>query len=128
MDAEARALRLEVGAEVRAPDEVIRNIDLFLAMHAAFPHRLQLLELRATLARDRLHDCGLALPTYRRLAEEAAGAQAARAQAWRGLCAADQGRISEANEAFASALALDVEEPLRTNVELRQMELANPSN
>ena len=100
--ADARALRLELWARGADPAEAVAAIDRFLSEDPDNPRRLNLLELAATLARDRLEDCGLALPLYRTLSREADGAAAERAKAWRGLCARALGLSDEANTAFES--------------------------
>ncbi len=102
-DAEIRALRLEVEQEVHEPLEVIRHIDLFLAMYPTYPNRLAYLRMRATLARDGMQDCERALPTYRRLAQEDSGQHAIEALAWQGLCAMEEGQTVEAIRALGQA-------------------------
>jgi hypothetical protein len=75
-----------------------------------------LLELRGDLARNKLRDCELALPSYRELASSSSGAQQARAEALRGLCAASVGRVDEARTALLLSLQLGLEPPLWSEV------------
>lgn len=113
---EAEALRLEVGARIRPAQHVVHDIDVFLEARPAAGRRTSLLELRATLQRAQLHDCGAALPSYEALARESTGQTRARAEAWRGLCALQLGRTEEARAALQSAAELRVAEPLFTEV------------
>jgi hypothetical protein len=104
-DAEALTLALEVEAVHGNPTEVGDKIGAYLAAHPHSPRRHGLLQLRAQLHRDQ-RDCALALRDYRVLARETQGADAARAQAWRGLCARELGLLDEAAEALTLAEAL----------------------
>ena len=70
--------------------------------------------MRATLARDRLQDCGLALPSYRWLDERGDEPEIS---AWRGICAQSLGLMDEADAALARAVALGVSGPLRERVD-----------
>lgn len=107
---------LEVSADVRSPKAVIDTIDWFLLTRPRTAHRNALLALRGDLARNGLRDCGLALPSYRELAGTSSGAQQARAEALRGLCAASVGRVDEARTALLSSLQLGLEPPLWSEV------------
>jgi hypothetical protein len=57
--------------------------------------------MAATVARARLQDCALARPFYAPLAVDPTSPRMARANAYLGLCAAADGKASEAAEAFA---------------------------
>lgn len=114
---EVSALRLEVAAELEDPRTVVADLETWLARWPDHPRRLALLELHATLARDRLQDCGLALPSYRALGLEAGPTSAARAETWRGLCALQLGDRTEARQALTRAGELGVPEDLAARVE-----------
>ncbi len=116
MAPEAAALRLELAAELEPPRVVVADLDLWLRANLEHPRRLALLELQATLARDQLQDCELALPPYRALALEAPVTLAARAEALRGLCALEIGNREEARTALARAVELGVDASLTTDV------------
>lgn len=111
--AEVEALVLE--AALIDPVEAVAAVDAWLASHPESPRRLALLEVRAHVARERLHDCSLALPALRELARLASGGRRAEAEAWRGLCATDP---AERDGALREALRLGVVPPLRDEVEL----------
>jgi hypothetical protein len=113
---EALPTAIEVAAEVREPQVVIDTIDWFLQTHPRSVRRKVLLELRGDLARNKLRDCELALPSYRELASSSSGAQQARAEALRGLCAASVGRVDEARTALLLSLQLGLEPPLWSEV------------
>ena len=107
---------LDVAASVRPPEVVLATIDWFLSTRPRSAHRKALLELRGDLARDRMRNCEIALPSYRELAGTASGSQQARAEALRGLCAASVGRVDEAKTALVTSLQLGVDLPLRSEV------------
>ena len=116
-EVDAAALQLEVEGRIRPVWQIVPEIDAFLQAHPGTPRRLSLLELRATLHREN-QDCEEALPTYRTLATEAVGDQAARAEAWRGLCARQLGRDGEARASLRRALDLGLTHPLEAEVRL----------
>jgi hypothetical protein len=126
MAPEAAALRLEVAAELEPPRIVVADLDVWLRANLEHPRRLALLELQATLARDHLQDCALALPPYRALAIEATVTQAARAEALRGLCALEIGDRDEARTALARAVELGVDATLAADVTAAQAVLKQP--
>ena len=123
LHAEALATALEVAAGLREPTVVIAGIDGFLAEHGSSPRALALTELRGDLSRNGLHDCASALPSYRTVAADTTGQRRARAEAWRGLCAAGLGQREEALEALRASLRLGVSGSLRDEVELALGEL-----
>ena len=97
--AEVEALRVEATAQSGRHREAFDLAGAFCAAHPANPRRNQLLWLQATVARDRLHDCGLALEPYRELAA-LPGDAGADATYFRAVCALDQQLLDEAAEAF----------------------------
>jgi hypothetical protein len=113
---ELSAVRLEATADLEPARSVVAAVDAWLDRYQDHPRRVAMLSLRATLARDRLRDCALALPTYRTLAVEAPADIAAEAEAWRGLCAIQVGRRDEARTALDRARTLGVAGPLRGDV------------
>ncbi len=74
--AEVRALRVEALAEAGRPVEALAAAERFLDLHPDDPRRPQVRWLEATVARDRLQDCGRALPAYAELAAAAGPFQA----------------------------------------------------
>lgn len=126
MAPEAAALRLELTAELEPPRVVVADLDTWLRANLEHPRRLAMLELQATLARDRLQDCELALPPYRALATEAPVRLAARAEALRGLCALEVGDREEARTALARAVELGVDDALVDDVTAAQALLGQP--
>jgi hypothetical protein len=126
MAPEAAALRLELAAELEPPRVVVADLDVWLRANLEHPRRLAFLELQATLARDRLQDCELALPPYRALAIEAPVTLAARAEALRGLCALEIGDREEARTALARAVELGVDASLAPDVMAAQALLEQP--
>lgn len=116
-------------AEVRASRlpsrQAVQMLSDLRASRPGLPRRLDLLELQAEIAKDGLRDCGLALPAYRELAAASTGLQRAEAQAWRGICAHNQGFTAEAHQALESAKAGPLPAELRDVVvqALERMEL-----
>lgn len=126
MAPEATVLRLELAAELEPPRVVVADLEAWLRENLEHPRRLALLELQATLARDRLQDCELAMSPYRALAIEAPVALAARAEALRGLCALEIGARDEARTALANAVELGVDGALAADVTAAQALLEQP--
>ncbi len=113
---EARVAHVEFVA-VDDPAAAVVAIDDWLSDEPETPRRISLIRMRATLARDRLKDCGLALPSYRVLDDELSDPEAA---AWRGICAAALDLGEEARDALERADRGNLQEPLRLRVrELR---------
>lgn len=83
---EASALRLALLAELLPAEEVLPDLDTWLAAHPQHARSLEVELLRATVAREQLDDCDLALPSYARVAREASGSLQATAQAWLEHC------------------------------------------
>jgi hypothetical protein len=83
---EAGALRLELLAELLPGEEVMPDVDAWLAHHPQHARSLEVELLRATVAREQLDDCALAMPSYARVAREASGSLQANAQAWLEHC------------------------------------------
>ncbi len=84
--AEASALRLDLLAEQLPGEEVMPELDAWLTDHPDHARSLEIELLRATVAREQLGDCTLALPSYERVARKASGALQANAQAWAEHC------------------------------------------
>jgi len=84
--ADAAMLRLELLPSLLPGEEVIAELDTWLLRYPAHPRRLEAHYLRATVAREQLEDCGLALPSYERVAREATGTLRQRAQQWSAAC------------------------------------------
>jgi hypothetical protein len=97
-----------------APDDVLGQIDAFVAGGHDATLTDEAFRLGATLAKDGLHDCERALPYYRAVVDRHGPIDAS---AWRGLCAASTGRTDEARAALHAALDGGVKPPLRTTVE-----------
>jgi len=108
---EARTLHIQ-HLSIADPAGAVSAIDGLLEAEPETPRRVSLLRMRATLARDRLQDCGLALGSYRIL--DALGD--VEAAAWRGICAHSLGFDEEAEDALQRAESLGVSEPLLTRV------------
>ena len=101
---EVAAVVLGVRARIDLPEEVLADLDAWLAEHPRHPRHPDLLEARATVARARLRRCDLALPSYRALARRSVGVRRQRALAWQGLCASGMGLSAEARTALQAAL------------------------
>ncbi len=86
LETEASALRLGLLAQQLPGEEVLPELDTWLAGHPDHARSLELELLRATVAREQLGDCGLALSSYTRVAREATGTLQATAQAWADYC------------------------------------------
>ena len=86
MEAEAEALRLDLLATLLPGEEVMPELPTWLADHPDHPRGLEIELLRATVAREQLDDCDLALPSYTRVAREASGPLQAHARAWAEHC------------------------------------------
>jgi len=86
LTAEAEALRLDLLATLLPGEEVLPELDAWLADHPDHPRSLEIELLRATVAREQLDDCVLALPSYTRVAREASGPLQAHARAWAEHC------------------------------------------
>jgi hypothetical protein len=112
-EAAVHALRLR--AESADPVETLARLGSYLEQHG---EREDVLELRADVLRGRLGDCGAAVADYRRLSAAADPRRAARAIAWRGLCAVEAGAERDAQLLLEAALLAGVEPPLRERVEL----------
>ena len=100
---DATALRLEIATDLEAPAVVLDDVIAWLDAWPGHPRRLAMLELGATVARDRLRDCARALPLYRELSERVGVSKAPSMLALRGLCALDVGEREEAQEALTRA-------------------------
>ncbi len=108
MATEIRALQVETLAEAGQYREAHDHAQAFCADYADSPWVTQMLWVQATMARDRLHDCGLALPAYRQLVDRIGdGPRAAEANYMRAVCAEDLGLDDEARAAVRRSLALD---------------------
>ena len=109
---EAEATRLEALARAGRYAEAFETGGQFCRNHPDSPRRTQIMWLRATVARDRLQNCELALPIYRELVlllgESAAGAEASYFLA---VCALEQGQRDEAVLALNRSLALAPDGP-----------------
>ncbi len=114
---EAHALALEVRARIDPPEQVLQELDDWLALNPRHPRMPDLLEARATVARARLERCDQALPSYRTLAHRTRGMQQARALAWQGLCASGMGLSNEARVALRASLQAGVDGELAEAVE-----------
>ncbi len=100
---EVEAFRVEATAQSGRHREAFDLAGAFCAAHPDNPRRNQLLWLQATVARDRLRDCGLALDPYRELAA-LPGDTGADATYFRAVCALDQQLVEEAAAAFQAYL------------------------
>jgi len=100
---EVEAFRVEAVAQTGRHREAFDLAGAFCVAHPASPRRNQLLWLRATVARDRLHDCSLALDPYRELAA-LPGSTGAEAAYYRAVCALEQQLLDEASTAFGQYL------------------------
>ncbi len=87
--AEAGVMRLQLVAETLPGEEVLPQVDAWLEAHPSNGRALEVELLRATVAREQLEDCALALPSYARVASEADGALREHAQAWLEYCRAE---------------------------------------
>lgn len=96
---EVEAFRVEATAQAGRHREAFDLADAFCAAHPGSPRRNQLRWLQATVARDRLHDCGLALEPYRELSA-LPGDTGADATYFHAVCALDQQLLDEASAAF----------------------------
>ncbi len=109
---EAEATRLEALADAGRYAEAFVKAGEFCRAHPASPRRTQILWLQATVARDRLKDCELALPVYRELValegETAAGAEA---NYFLAVCALERGLRTEAAQALNRSLAASPDGP-----------------
>ena len=101
---EVMALKVEALTDAGAYRDAIDTARDYCLTHESGPRREEVRWLEATVARDRLHDCELALAPYRELAESSA-ARRGEAQYYRGMCAFDTGRTDEARAALEAALA-----------------------
>ena len=104
LSAEAGVLQIEAVAATDA-DRAVKLADLWLGTQPDHGRRVDVLTLRATLARDRLEDCRRALPSYRELARITTGGAQARALAYQGICAAQVGDAAQAAPALDAALS-----------------------
>ena len=100
---EVLALQVEALAELGDDAGVMQAAARFIERFPDGARRREVRWIEATVARDRLHDCGEALPAYRELAAEPWG-RWAEASYFRGLCAAEQGHHDEARQALTAAL------------------------
>lgn len=125
---EVEAFRVEAMARTGRHREAFDLAGAFCAAHPDSPRRTQLLWLRATVARDRLRDCSLALESYRELAG-LPGASGADASYYRAVCALDQQLLEEAEQGFRRYLELAPEgEHVAHAVEMLQgLSEASPS-
>ncbi len=103
--AEVAAIRVEALAREGRAREAYDAAAAFVADHPRSPRRTQILQLQATVARDRLQDCALALEPYRSLAQ-GSSPQAAEASYYLGVCALEQGLLDEGVAALERCLAL----------------------
>jgi len=102
---EVLALRVEALTETGAHREAVNTAREYCLEYETGPHRTEVRWIEATVARDRLHDCELALPPYRELAADP-GPRQAEAQYYLGMCAFDTGRLDEARDALGTAVEL----------------------
>ncbi len=85
--AEAALLRLQQLPQVLPAEEVLTELDRWLASHGDAGRALEVHYLRATLAREELGDCALALPSYEQVAAQGRGQLRQRAEEWAAVCA-----------------------------------------
>ncbi len=104
---EVLALKVEALTQAGEYREAIGAARDYCLTYEEGPHREDVRWLEATTARDRLHDCELALTPYRELAE-GVGARRAEARYYRGMCAFDTGRKEEARAALEAAMEDDL--------------------
>lgn len=100
---EVLALKVEALTDAGAYRDAIDTARDYCLTYEQGPRREEVRWLEATVARDRLHDCELALPPYRELAESSSGRRA-EAEYYRGMCAFDTGRTDEARAALEAAV------------------------
>jgi hypothetical protein len=91
LGAEAGLLRLQFLPGLLPGEEAIAAADAWLAAHPGHPRAVEARFLRATVAREQLGDCGLALADYERVAAEASGNLAETAAAWAERCGDEAG-------------------------------------
>jgi len=104
---EVEALQVEATARAARHRDAYDLAAAFCAAHPDSPRRLQILQIQATVARDRLHDCSLALGPYRELADAlGSSAQGTDATYYRAVCALSQGLEDEATAGFQRYLEL----------------------
>ncbi len=98
--AEVAAIRIEALALAGRDREAYDAASDFVTTWPASPRRTQVTRLQATVARDRLQDCNLALDPYRALAQGGV----AEASYYLGVCALDTGNRDEAVSALQQYL------------------------
>jgi len=91
LTAEAGALHLQLIAEQLPGEEILPLADAWLSAFPGHTRSLEIDLLRATIAREQLGDCALALPSYERIAAEATGDLRAHASAWAEHCRGQAG-------------------------------------
>jgi len=107
---EVMALHIEALAATGANLETIARAYDYLEAHPEGTRRVGVRWIEATVARDRLHDCSLALEAYRELAS-IPGPRQAEAAYYLGTCSADLGKDEDARRALEGSLELGLEGP-----------------
>lgn len=82
---EVEVRRLELLADGN-PQVAVREIEAWLAEHGNHPRSVEVQYLRATVYRDRLHDCASASDSYRVVASLGSSAQRSKAERYLLLC------------------------------------------
>ncbi len=101
--AEAGYVRIDALSH-SVPQAAVDTAADWLNSYPRHHRRADVLFLHATIAYDRLGDCGAALPSYTELSRLAAGEQQAKAFAFQGLCAKELGQSDLARSAIGAAL------------------------
>lgn len=107
---EVMALHIEALAATGANLETIARSYEYLEVHPEGTRRTGVRWIEATVARDRLHDCSLALQAYRELAD-IGGPRQAEATYYLGTCSADLGKDEDARQALERCLELGLDGP-----------------
>lgn len=109
---EVEAWQVEATARAGRHQEAYQLAAAFGREHPNSPRSLQILTLQATVARDRLRDCSLAIEPYRELTGRlGTGPRAAEAHYYLAVCALEQGRRDEAETALRRCLELAADGP-----------------
>ncbi len=122
---EAVIAALEIGSAVETPGDALGELDAWLGSNPGHPRRSTVLELRATVARDRVGDCLLALPSWDELAVATSGARRGLALADAASCAV-QHNTPDVVMRLRAALAAELPEPLRPALERALTSLVDP--
>lgn len=102
---EVLALTVEARAEAGLYSEALDASRRYREQFPDGPRIQQVYWIEGTVARDRLHDCARALPSYRALMADE-GVYQARAAYFYGLCALDTGDAASGREALEESLQL----------------------